>query len=331
MAVWAPYYNTGQEGFLAAMPVAASPSSADGISAPSLGSSLALVGYSNSLGFSETSNTIPIRSAGSPRALAHLRQRREFTITGSVVLSSTAVLAQFLRSALRDTTVGATVASGQIAAASRYQCLPMLHLAFGAVGQCLTGRDRIFTGYFAMFNSLVITLAENQPPTAQFEIWPMAISKTASPTLPTISDAALITAGGVPYGFQHLGYSYSGQASGYTDMSPGMTGMTISINNNLRRGGTRHYASGDDFSQAARVIKVGDQVVTTTLQTTDPLPDDGTALGTATAAITDGTTTLSIITTLNARTTLGLQPVETNGDHAYTAELDGSAVTITNA
>lgn len=316
--VWSPYYLSGQEGYMAFAAGAmvtpetqAAPGSYAGVPA--------LIGYTNVPGFTMNENTAPVRGAGSPRPLVFLNQRREFTIDNTLILSAGAATKQFLKFALRGTS------NGDIAAEYRHQCLGVLDIMGGALGACDENRDNPWLGLHGMFNTLNITIGENQPPTAQFQIWPITVSSALGYELPDITDVALVTAGGVPFGFQHLSFVL-GSSPYSTDYSANIQSVSIAVNNNLRRKGTRP-PSDDDYNRCVRQIQVGAEDITVTLNLHAPIPQTG-SLGQLNAVLTDGTDTLTISLTTNQLSQQAQNSTAPEAEFSYSGTIMSSGISI---
>jgi len=318
MAQWEPFYYGGQEGFMtyAAETGILTPKDAPVIGAP--GTQL-LAGLANVPGYNVNDNTAPVRGAGAARAVTFLPMRREFTIDNQILLSAGAATKLFLQSALRATP-NATIAN-----ANRHLCLPLISVGGGAIGACDTARTSKWLARYAMFNTLTLTFAENQPATAAFQLWPLYIEQNATYTVPAISETSILAVSGQPFAFQHLSFSI-----GATQYETGITSATISVNNKLRRVGTRNPVASDPTSRAARQIVTDGEDVTINLSMNAPLEFAGeTTIGTIVVALTDGVSTITITVTANWHANSGQNSTAPDGAYGYSASILSSSLAIT--
>lgn len=316
MAQWEPIFWGGQEGF-SAFAVDTPQDLADGTISTAPLTHL-LVGYGNVPGYTYTPNTRPVRSAGAYAPVAYSHHRAEYTVDNSLVISTGANCLKFLQAAVR--TSGTTV----FPAINKYQCLPVISYMGGFIGACDTARDAEWLARACMFNTLTMSFSQGAEATAQFQLWPLAMDFAPSATVPTVTPAAIATAGDVPYVYQNMLFNV-----GSNEDSPGITSLTITVNNNLRRKGTRQNANGI-LANAARSINVGpeDISIQVTLDAT-PAYSALAALGNISVVLSDGTTTRTIaLSGVNFLQSTAQNSNAPDADPTFTAAITGSQLTI---
>lgn len=316
MAQWEPIFWGGQEGF-SAFAVDEPQALADGAISTAPVTHL-LAGYGNVPGYNVNPNTRPVRSAGAYAPVAYSHHRSEYTVDNSMVIGTGANCLQFLQAAVR------TSATSIFPAINKYQCLPTISYMGGFIGACDTDRTAAWLARACMFNTLSLSFSQGQEATAQFQLWPLAMDFETAATVPTVTASAIATAGLVPYVYQNLAFNV-----GANEDSPGITSLVITINNNLRRKGTRQNANGI-LANAARAINVGPEDITVqvTLDAT-PAYTSNTALGNISAVLSDGTTTRTIaMTGVNFVQSSAQNTSAPDADPTFTASITGSQITI---
>jgi hypothetical protein len=326
-------YPTGASGyFVYAGELGAAWPAPDVATSPSLAASLALTGYTSIVGSQKNEGTFEILAAGLAIPVDNVQGRREPVISGTMYLSTGSASKAFLQSASRYTS---TVT---IPDTARHHCMPIWAAGFGYI-DCDAASTSRELARFCMTNTLSITAQIGQPAQATFEAWPLYIDEDSAVALPTISEAAIRTAGGNIYTFADAYMEITDSVGTTLDYIGMVDNVSIQVSNNLRRRGQHHVAATGDAdarSRSARDIVPGIQRAGVTLGMTGPLPaalrnatGDATRWGTLALTFTDGVSPITIATGRNVVSVRGQNPSAPDADLSYTVTLMASGFAIT--
>lgn len=284
MALIAPVPRTGAASLFAYASEAGMLSPEDSAAALDSTLTLAMVGYTNSPGYTRPNALAEVRSAGMRAVAKYVGGRPEPVQSVTMTLGDAAGVYGFLQQAFASEGAGT------------HMCMPVIASAVAYLNQCgASGQAYQRLGRYGQINRLSVNFRLGQPVTASVEIWPLYINPSGGATMPTVTPAAIRTAGGEVFMYADAALSF-----GSDDYTAHLRSFTITIDNLLTREGQRPYSQGGWLARAPGSVYSLGQRTSLQLEQADALPVgllDGADNGAFTAVMTLGAVDITFTST----------------------------------
>lgn len=327
----AVYYRDGHEGFVrfgteaAPLAIGLNPTIA---AIPTL----SMIGYAGKPTVSKRTPTTPIRGGGAYRPVGFVSNRKENTVSQSLMLSGGVSAKRFIAAALRNSPTTGTLG---FANTTRTMCLPNIALDMGSIGACEAARSYRVSARYGLINSLTMRGTLNGPITVEYELWPILVSSETAITQATLItapattiEATLVQEAGTPYMLHNAYFNVTPYGGGTAfDWQPIVEDFSITITNGLSYVGVRHPGNATTaLNLSPQGIRVGNQDTSVSFTFNDRMPSEP---GTLSLLLDNGVQTM----------TLGVEGLAINEDSdggaepgspfSFTTSLSATQLTLT--
>lgn len=312
-------YNRGQEGY-AVIGIETTAIAPDTATLPAV-PTLALMGYANVPSAQRTNGSAKVFAAGSPYPLATKKGRRENNLSGTMTLGDGAGPVKLLQAAIRSNTVLTT--------AVRSLCLPYISIGRGAVGACDATRSKASLYRYGLVNTLGLSVTPDGGAMLNYGVVALTGQTSTALTTSTVYHAAIATAGGAPYSWDHLSVTIGG-----LEWRAYIASVDLQINNSVTPRLMRAQQTGGEtnpLTRAPRDIMPGNEDNTLSITLAAPFPSTLVDFSTITIALDNGVHSHTWTLSTNENNELTESAVDNGGDFAYTVGILAGGLTYVYA
>ena len=300
-------YNRGQEGY-AVIGIETTAIAPDTATLPAV-PTLALMGYANVPSAQRTNGSTKIFAAGSPYPLANRKNRRENNLSGTMTLGDGAGPVTLIQSSIRSNTTQTL--------AARSLCLPYICIGRGAVGACDATRSKASIYRYGLVSSLGLSVTPEGGAMLNYSVVALTGQTSTALTTSTVNHAAIATAGGAPYAWDHLSVLIGG-----LEWRAYIASIDLQINNGVTARLMRTQQTGGEsnpLTRAPRDIMPGNEDNSLSITLAAPFPSTLVDFSTIVIALANGVHSHTFTLSTNENNELTEGAVDNGGDFSYTA------------